>query len=46
MIPKRNSLEWHLIFARAHALAVEHINTRILDHIDRQDALNAVEWES
>lgn len=45
IIPERGSLEWHLFFARAQALVVERINVRILDHIAREDALRAAEWE-
>ena len=45
MVPKRSALEWHLFFARAQARAIECIHARILDHIDREDALRAAEWE-
>lgn len=45
-LPPRSLLEWELALAKVHAFAVERINARILDHVDRLDALNAAEWES
>ena len=44
-IPKRTRFEWWLALANVRTLAVEKITSRILDHIDRQDALNTVEWK-
>jgi hypothetical protein len=43
--PKYTALEWRLVLAPVHALIVARINARIANHIDRQDALDCVEWE-
>jgi hypothetical protein len=44
-LPKRKSIEWNLALAKAHAFAVEQIHNRIFNHVDREDALRACEWE-
>ncbi len=44
-IPKRTGFEWWLALATVRAFTVDEITSQILDHIDRQDALNTVEWK-
>lgn len=43
--PKRSAIEWNLTLAQAHAFAVEQIHNRIFNHVDREDAIRAAEWE-
>jgi hypothetical protein len=45
-LPRRTALEWRLLLAKPHEFTVECIHARIFDHIDREDALRAAEWES